>query len=236
MAEGRQLEEPPGGGVDVSGRLRSALRSGASAGLRTMFTTSLVMLVGLIALDVACTWLVDHYASVWAAVVAFVFTGITGALFAAYVVGVRAVGRGVIVGNEQAQLGHLVLDVTMSSVTAAADRGQLGASHLRNAGAVTRMAVGQLNLHVEGNALQRLAARRVLRLATRLVGEKVTETLVAYRGDLPSAARDLARTATSWLSAAVDAWMRTQTRLAIALTVMISGAVPVLAAVLASRT
>jgi len=214
-----QRGQSPGDRVDVSGQLQAVVRSAAAAALRSMVATGLAAIVLLIALDVVCTWLVNHHASVWAAAVALTFTGITGALLAAYVVVVRAIGRGVIVGNERAQLGLLVLEATLSSMT---DRGIVSADRVRSAGALARTARDQLSARIDGNVLTRWASRRVLSLATRLVGEKVTETLVASRGDVAGAMRDLSGSVTSWLSSTVTRWMRVQTFLACVAAVTIS--------------
>ncbi|GAA4703928.1 hypothetical protein [Nocardioides conyzicola] len=220
MAEGHELDETPGGRTDISRRLRSALRRGASAALRTAVTTSLAVVAGLVVLDAVCTWWASR-GSVAGAAIAFTFTGMTGALFATYVVGVRAVGRGVIVGNEEAQLGQLVLEATLSSAPATSDLGVATAEHVRSASVRTRAAVDRLETQVDGNVVTRFAARRVLGLVTRLVGEKVAETLVDNRGDIPGTVRGLSVSVTSWLSSMVVRWMRVQTFVACAIAVVV---------------
>jgi hypothetical protein len=222
MAERTQSEQTPSEHVNVNARLRAALRRGAVAGLHTLLATSVVAVAGLIVMDVACTWFVHHNASDLAAAVNFAFTGFTSILLAAYVVAVRAVGRGVRVGNEQAQLGALVLEVTLSSVTTAPGRGVVGADRVRSAAALARTAVDQLKPRIDGNVLVQWASLRVLRLTTRLVGVQVAETLVANRGDLGRTALDLSDSMTARLDTMVARWMRVQTLVACAIAVAIS--------------
>jgi hypothetical protein len=223
VADGRGILSPGGASPELAERLRAALRSARAAGLRSAIATGLVLLVGLLVLEGVCTWWASR-GSVWAEAVAFVFTGLIGMLCAVYVIGVRAVGRAVIVGNEKSRLGALVLDLVVSSIKTGTDRGRLlvGPDNADQATDRVRAATAQLSAQVGGNPVTRRATRAVLRLATRLVGQKVVDSLIANNGDIDATSRELAASADTWLSSMVTTWVRTHTIVACGIPVVLS--------------